>query len=569
MRVAFPSASSSGGHVTWDTAWGPVTHASPMTLTDRAPRWFAVGDINAFFGLMLDNVVNLAVLAGILVGGFGFPADIVFTRMFPGTALGVLLGNVVYTVMAIRLARRTGREDVTAMPLGTDTPSTIGIALAVLGPAFLAAKGNMPERDAAIFAWQIGMATMVLMGVFKVGMSFIGGRIGQWIPAAGLLGSIGGVGVALLGALQLGEIFAEPVVGMIALGLILYALVARIRLPYQAPAVLAAVTIGAALYYGLGGLGLTVHPVAIPDANMLFALPVPTLGFLTGMPSALKDYLPLALPFAILTIVGGINVTESARLAGDDYRTRDILLTEALSTLVAGVCGGMSQTTPYIGHPAYKAMGGRAGYTLLTGIFVGVGGVLGYIGFMAALLPRPALAPVLFFIGLEIASQAYTATPKRHMAAVTVAILPSIAVVVQILLSQVYNGALMNAALDPAATMQVTGITNPAFIQTVGVMIMLASGFIVTAMLWGAAVAFLTDRQITAASLTLLICAGLSAFGFIHSVMPSGGIYLPWTVPSKVPYHWFAAYAGLALMLFALSRTRSFRESRDKALQGL
>jgi AGZA family xanthine/uracil permease-like MFS transporter len=229
----------------------------------------------------------------------------------------------------------------------------------------------------------------------------------------------------------------------------------------------------------------------------------------------------------------------------------------------------MSQTTPYIGHPAYKAMGGRAGYTLLTGIFVGVGGVLGYIGFMAALLPRPALAPVLFFIGLEIASQAYTATPKRHMAAVTVAILPSIAVVVQILLSQVYNGALMNAALDPAATMQVTGITNPAFIQTVGVMIMLASGFIVTAMLWGAAVAFLTDRQITAASLTLLICAGLSAFGFIHSVMPSGGIYLPWTVPSKVPYHWFAAYAGLALMLFALSRTRSFRESRDKALQGL
>ena len=218
-----------------------------MTTTDRFPRWFSIGDINAFFGLMLDNVVNLAVLAGILVGGFGFPADIVFTRMFPGTALGVLLGNLVYTVMAIRLARRTGRDDVTAMPLGTDTPSTIGIALAVLGPAFLAARATMPERDAAIVAWQIGMATMVLMGVFKIGMSFIGGRIGRWIPAAGLLGSIGGVGVALLGALQLGEIYAEPVVGMIALGLILYALVARIRLPFQAPAVLVAVSVGAVL----------------------------------------------------------------------------------------------------------------------------------------------------------------------------------------------------------------------------------------------------------------------------------------------------------------------------------
>lgn len=532
-----------------------------MNAAVRTPRWFSIGDINAFFGLMLDNVVNLAVLSGILVGGFGFPADIVFTRMFPGTALGVLLGNLVYTAMAIRLARRTGRDDVTAMPLGTDTPSTIGIALAVLGPAFIAAKATMPEREAAILAWQVGMATMVLMGLFKVAMSFVGGAIGKWIPAAGLLGSIGGVGVALLGTLQLGEIYAEPVVGMVALGLILYALVARIRLPFQAPAVLVAVTVGSVLYYGLGTWGLTVHPVVVPEASMLFALPIPTTGFLTGMPIAIREYLPLALPFAILTIVGGINVTESARLAGDDYRTRDILLTEALSTLVAGICGGMSQTTPYIGHPAYKAMGGRAGYTLLTGLFVGLGGIFGYVGFMAALLPRPALAPVLFFIGLEITSQAYGATPRRHMAAVTVAILPSIAVVVQILLSQVYNGALMSAALDPAATMQATGLTNPAFIQTVGVMIMLASGFIVTAMLWGAAVAFLTDRLLVRASLTLLCCAVLALFGFIHSVLPGGGVYLPWAVPSHLPYHWSAAYAGLAAVLLAVAKGGSRLEA--------
>jgi AGZA family xanthine/uracil permease-like MFS transporter len=117
---------------------------------------------------MLDNVVNLAVLAGILVAGFGFPAQLVYTRMFPGTALGVMFGDIVYTVMAIRLARRTGRSDVTAMPLGLDAPSTIGMALTVLGPAFVVAKGRMPVPDAAILAWQVGMATMVLMGVCKL-----------------------------------------------------------------------------------------------------------------------------------------------------------------------------------------------------------------------------------------------------------------------------------------------------------------------------------------------------------------------------------------------------------------
>ena len=112
-------------------------------------RWAAPGDVNAFFGLILDNVVNLAILAGILIGAFGFPADVVYRKMFPGTALGVMIGDLAYTWLAFRLAKRTGRADVTAMPLGLDSPSTIGMAFAVLGPAFLAAKARMPENEAA------------------------------------------------------------------------------------------------------------------------------------------------------------------------------------------------------------------------------------------------------------------------------------------------------------------------------------------------------------------------------------------------------------------------------------
>ena len=119
-------------------------------------RWATSGDINAFFGLMLDNVVTLALLGAILVGAFGFPAQLVYTRMFPGTALGVLVGDLIYTWLAFRLAKQTGRDDVTAMPLGLDSISTIGMALAVLGPAFFAAKTRMPEADAAIVAWQVG-----------------------------------------------------------------------------------------------------------------------------------------------------------------------------------------------------------------------------------------------------------------------------------------------------------------------------------------------------------------------------------------------------------------------------
>ncbi len=97
-------------------------------------RWYAAGDVNAFFGLALDNLTQLVILSSLLIGLYGFPADLVLFRMVPGTALGVLVGDLTYTWLAWRLARRTGREDVTAMPFGIDTPSLFGIVFGVLGP---------------------------------------------------------------------------------------------------------------------------------------------------------------------------------------------------------------------------------------------------------------------------------------------------------------------------------------------------------------------------------------------------------------------------------------------------
>src|SRR5262245_4742721 len=410
-------------------------------------RWAAPGDVNAFFGLMLDNVMNLVILAGILILVYGFPESIVYTRMFPGTALGVLFGDLVYTWMAFRLARKEGRSDVTAMPLGLDAPSTIGMAFTVLGPAFVAAKARMPATEAAVLAWQVGMACMILIGAFKLGMSFLGGAIQKAVPQAGLLGSLAGVGIALMGCLQLGDILAEPVIGMLSLGLIFWTLVARNRLPFHVPAVLASVAGGAAAYYGLGVLGLLQKPLAVPALSFPIGFPTPTLGFLQGLPLALTQYLPMAVPFAILTVVGGINVTESARLAGDNYSTRTILLTEAIATLVAGVCGGVSQSTPYIGHPAYKAMGGRAAYTLACGIFIGLGGMLGYIPVLVKLLPLACLAPILIFVAFDIVSQAFGESPRTHAPAVCFAIFPSVAQLLQITLDKA-NPVLLPSALN-------------------------------------------------------------------------------------------------------------------------
>src|SRR2546429_8031995 len=146
------------------------------------------------------------------------------------------------------------------------------------------------------------------------------------------------------------------------------------------------------------------------------ALPWPTLAWLDALDAALP-YLSVALPFALVTIIGGIDNTESAAAAGDEYRARDILLTEAVATLVAGLCGGVVQNTPYIGHPAYQAMGARAGYTLATGLFIGIGAMVGVLSILVTLLPEAAVAPILVFVGLSITAQAFLASPPRHGAA--------------------------------------------------------------------------------------------------------------------------------------------------------
>jgi len=536
-----------------------------MTAKSRTTKyeWFVAGDINGFFGLMFDNMTVLSFLAGILIFAFQFPADIVYTKMFPGTAFGVLFGDLVYTWMAFRLAKKTNNSKVTAMPLGLDTPSTIGMALTVLGPAFLAMKGRgMDVHDAAMMTWYIGMATMVIIGIVKLALSFAGRWIQKIVPQAGLLGSLAGIGLALIGFIPIADIFGMPLVGVISLGLVLCTLVARINLPKNIPSVFAAVVIGTGLYYLLAPSGLVGGVYQPPAGELHLGFPIPTLGFLNGLEESLK-YLPIALPFGILTVVGGINVTESARVAGDNYNTRDILLTEAVATLIAGVCGGVAQSTPYIGQPAYKQMGSRAGYTLLTGLFIGLGGILGYIGYIVEFIPRAVLAPILVFVALDIICQAFLASPARHAPAVAFAYFPTVARLVQIKLSNPEVVPLANFS----AQMVAEGKSLPDLLVTVA----LGNGFILTAMLWGAFLAKLIDRELRAASVYLMILAGFTFFGIIHSAIPEGNMYLPWNLPHpaiQIPYQFTVAYVALAALVFLLSFSKQSKEPLAAEMHG-
>ena len=225
---------------------------SPVT----ARRWAAPGDWNAFFGLALDNLTQLVILSSLLIGVFGFPADLVLRVMIPGTAAGVLVGDLAFTWLALRLMRTTGRTDVTAMPFGIDTPSLFGMVFGVLGPAMLL------TRD-PILAWKIGMGVTVGMGVIKLVLAFGGDWVRRIVPRAALLGSIAGVAILLIAFLPSLKVFADPLVGLVSLVLVLATLVGGLRLPWGLPGAFAAVLAGSAIFWGRWLLGAGgAHPPA-------------------------------------------------------------------------------------------------------------------------------------------------------------------------------------------------------------------------------------------------------------------------------------------------------------------
>jgi AGZA family xanthine/uracil permease-like MFS transporter len=538
----------------------PTTHQS----LPRYP-WLKSGDVNAFFGLMIDNISGMILMTGLLVS-YGVPRDFVLSRMIPGTAVGVLVGDLIFTIMAFRLARKTGRSSVTAMPLGLDTPSTFGSVIFIMGPAFTMALGRGLEPHAAAqHAWFLGITMLLASGLFKLFCAPVCGWVRHLVPRAGLLGSLAAIALVIISVLPLLDIAAHPVAGFVSLIVILATLTARWRLPFQVPGALGAVVLGCLVYYGMSLLGLETGSGTEggqPAAFLRLALPAPVELWWSWFNQNWREamiYLPVAIPLALATVVGGIDCTESAAAAGDDFPTGQVIATEGVATLIGGLFGGVIQTTPYIGHPAYKAMGARAGYTLATAVFVGAAGICGYFDWIFYLIPKAVVFPILIFIGLEITAQSFHATRPRHYAAVALACVPALAYLALFALNQVLP-ELGRPFAELTPRLQ-------HFIMTITVLSG-SGGFIVTSLLWGTTLTHLIDGRVKPAAATLLLAGVCAWFGVIHSPLPSGPIASPATVLAQLesegrakagarqtPYHWAAAYVAMAMVVLALSRS--------------
>jgi AGZA family xanthine/uracil permease-like MFS transporter len=488
-------------------------------------KWLSSGDIGASATIIFDNLTLLTFISVILQFGYQFPVDIILTRVIPGTVFGVLIGNLLCIWLAFRLAHKEKRN-VTAIALGIDAPSAIGFVVCVVGPVFNLFK-NQPNLDihqAGILAWQVGMGSLFVLGLIKLAFSLLAKQIKQFIPQAALLGGVGGVAIALIGFFPLVAILKMPIIGFVSFIIVMLAAIIRVRLPFNLPGIPLAIVVSTLLFYLLIPSGLSGEMPSLAT-NTGFLLPLPSLSFISVLPYVIKQ-IPLIVPFALLVIFGTMSVAESAACVGEHYNVRSLVVVDAIATIASSLCGGIAQTTPYAGFPAYKKMDARVGFLLINILVVGIGGIFGLVGFIVHLVPEAAVAPILLYVAFEIMMQGFVQCEKKYYTPILFAFLPSIARLLEIKFT---DGSLIDGA---KFQQQLFGVTNGFSDQLI--IVVMGNGFIITGILWSAVLVFAINRQSIKSFICCLILAVSSYFGVIHSVYTTGQIYLPTSLPGKI-----------------------------------
>jgi adenine/guanine/hypoxanthine permease len=469
------------------------------TATARLP-WWVSSDLNAAFGLGFNVLVNVLVLASLCVGVVQIPKADVFGIILPALGIQLLIGNGYYAFLARRLARRENRTDVCAMPYGPSVPHMFIVTFVIMLPTFLVTKD--PIR-----AWEAGLAWSFIIGLIVLAGAFVGPYIRRFTPRAALLGTLAGISIAFISMRPAAQMWQALWIALPVFAIIVIGFFTGRKLPGNIPIGLAALLVGTAIGW-IGGY-MSAPDVVTAAKDVAIGLPTLNISLLLKGLSAVAPLLATAIPLGIYNFCEGMTNVESAAVAGDNYNLRSVLLADGTGAVVGAALGSPFPPAVYIGHPGWKDAGGRTTYSLASGVVIALMCFLGLFGLLSALIPLPAIVPILLYIGLLIGAQAFTSVPKAHAVAVVVAVIPNVA--------SWATGQIDNV-LSAAGT-SATKVGNDALAKA-GVVYdglkSLGGGAILAGMVLGAIVAFMIDKRYYWAAGYCAAGAVLSFIGLIH-----------------------------------------------------
>src|SRR3954462_4903718 len=494
--------------------------------SDYKPRLWVPGDWNAFFGLGTNVLLNVLVLSSLVLFVIKLPNDVVFGRILPALGIALPIGNLYYAFLAYRLAKKEGRDDVAAMPYGPSVPHYFFVTFVIMLPV-------VGKTGDVLKAWEAGLAWAFFIGIVVLIGAFIGPTIRRYTPRAAMLGTLAGISIAFISMSAAFQMWNAAWIAIATFSIVLLSWTAGVRLPFGIPGGLAAIIVGTIIgwvsYFVFGWHGL--DPRAVGDSFAQFGIHLPRPG--TEVISGLTDVAPLlatAIPLGVYNFTEGMNNVESASAAGDNYNLRNILLADGIGAVVGSFLGSPFPPAVYIGHPGWKAGGGRIGYSLATGVVMAGFCFFGIAGLLLAVIPPAALFPILLFIGLVIGSQAFQTTKAKYAPAIVLALVPNIA--------QGANARLANALVSAGTNAGTVGFDKLAGNGVLySGMAILGSGAVLAGLMLGAIAVFVIDRHYSRAIVYSVIASGLALVGLIHNpaglILQSNGGGWPLVAPKE------------------------------------
>nr|CAA6828648.1 MAG: Xanthine-uracil permease [uncultured Thiotrichaceae bacterium] len=479
-----------------------------MNMNQPAFRYklFSRNDSSAFWALFTDNLINLMVLSAVCQFVFQMPTEIVFGRIIPGAAVAIIAGVIIYSLLAMYVAKKTGRN-VTALPYGISTPVMFVYLFGVIGPIYWATND-------ALLAWQVGIGAGFLGGIVAALGALVGPMLKKVTPRAGMLGTLCGIALVFIGVVPMAKIFEEPLVGFVSMLIVLWGLIGRFKLPYNIPAGLLALVTGTLIALVTGHTSVSFEGVGVYPPLSYYSDLMVGVNYLLKNP----ELFLVLVPVQIYNFIETMNNVESAEAAGDKYPVAVCQVTDGLGTMLGAFFGSPFPTTAYIGHPAYKRIGAHAGYIIGVGIVIPLAAFFGLLAFLNNLIPIAAAAPILVFVAISMISNTASSVKPTHMAAVAIAMIPHVS---SFLITK--WGSMMNA-LRETGVENLPGLTDEKFVGAMmqqGAHVVghqaLAQGAILTGLIWGAIAASVIDGKFRTGGGFALAAMAMSAVGIIHS----------------------------------------------------
>jgi AGZA family xanthine/uracil permease-like MFS transporter len=522
--------------------------------SDFKPALWTSGDWNAFFGFGTNILVNMLVLTGLLRFVLKMPDSLVFGRILPALGLMMCLSTMYYAWLAYRLARETGRDDVCALPSGVSVPHMFIVTFVIMLPITL--KTGDPVKG-----WSAGLVWVFFQSFILMIGGFIAPYIRRITPRAALLGTLAGVSVTFISMRPALEMYMTPQIGLVCFAIIIVSWFGGVKYPKGIPAGLVAIAAGMLIawgsnLFGLGLGGLSLKGVGDAFAGFGFSVPIPAVGQVFSGFEFLGVILVTAIPFGIYDLVEAMDNVESAEAAGDEYPTTRVLTADGVVSLIGCLMGNPFINAVYIGHPGWKAMGGRIGYSAATGIMVVLLSWFGIISVLLALVPVVAISPILLYIGMLIGAQAFQTTPVKHAPAIVLALTPHLAAWAKLQIDTMLGATLTAAQSVGAMAADKAGAVKAAAIASLpqqGVLYhgleVMGGGSILTGLVLGAIGVFVIERDFVKAAAFSLAGAAMTYFGFMHGEAVGIGGGLGVTPPVAF------AYVVVAAILYGLARS--------------